>query len=169
MSKVLITTKDPFDIIVSAVKQAGAAVRPTFGPSSNRVIIDKQMYRMVVDDGVQIMRDLELADPNENAVLKVIKETAIKTNDRVGDGTTGATIMVQEIITGVADLTRRDGHKIERELKAGAKGGGNVLTRKIGPLPGWAWAAIAVGGLYLWKKRQAASTAAVCSAVTSAA
>jgi len=121
MTKVLITTKDPFDIIVNAVKQAGAAVRPTYGPSSNKVIIDKPIYRMVVDDGVQIMRDLELDDPNENAVLKVIKETAIKTNDRVGDGTTGATIMVQEIITGVADLTKRDGHKIERELKAAAK------------------------------------------------
>jgi hypothetical protein len=39
-----------------------------------------------------------------------------------------------------------------------AKGKGNVLTRKIGPLPGWVWAAIAVGGFYLWKKHQAAST-----------
>ncbi len=121
MTKVLITTKDPFDVIVSAVKQAGAAVRPTYGPASNKVIIDKQMYGMVVDDGVQIMRDLQFSDPNENAVLKVIRETAIKTNDRGGDGTTGSMILLQEIVTGVADLSKRDGHKIATELKKAGK------------------------------------------------
>lgn len=121
MSKVQIITKDPFDIIVSAVKKAGALVRPTYGPASNKVIIGKQLYRMVVDDGVQIMRDLELPDPAENEVLKVIRETAVKTNDRVGDGTTGSMIILQELMSGVADMTKRDGHKIERELKKAAK------------------------------------------------
>ncbi len=121
MSKLLITTKDPFDVIVSAVKQAGAAVRPTYGPAANKVVIAKQMYGMVVDDGVQIMRDLELPDPNENAVLKVIKETAIKTNDRAGDGTTGSIIMLQELIVGVSEQGRRYGHKIEAELKRAGK------------------------------------------------
>lgn len=121
MTKLLITTKDPFDIVVSAVKQAGAAVRPTYGPAANKVVIAKQLYGMVVDDGVQIMRDLELPDPNENAILKVLKETAIKTNDRAGDGTTGSMIMLQEIIVGVSELGHRYGHKIERELKAASK------------------------------------------------
>lgn len=121
MNKVQIITKDPFDIIVSAVKKAGAAVRPTYGPASNKVIIGKQLYRMVVDDGVQIMRDLELEDAAENEVLKVIRETAVKTNDRVGDGTTGSMIILQELISTVADMTKRDGHAIERELKKAVK------------------------------------------------
>lgn len=121
MSKVLINTKDPFDVIASAVKKAGAAVRPTYGPASNKVIIDKQTHRMVVDDGVQIMRDLEFEDKQENAVLKVVRETAIKTNDRVGDGTTGAVILVDDVIGQIADMPHRDGHAIERELKQGAK------------------------------------------------
>lgn len=45
-------------------------------------------------------------------------------------------------------------------VKAAGKGAqGNILTKKIGPLPGWAWAAIGLGGLYLWKKHQAAAAA----------
>jgi hypothetical protein len=53
-------------------------------------------------------------------------------------------------------------------VKAGAAGAkGNVLTRKIGPLPGWAWAALGIGGFYLWKKHQA-STAAASTAATTA-
>lgn len=119
MSDITITTKDPFDIIQRAVNKAVDLVKPTYGPASNKVIISKVTHNLVVDDGVQIMRDLELSDPSEHAVLKVIREVAIKTNDRAGDGTTGSMIMLQAIVEGVSKLHRRDGHKIERELKKG--------------------------------------------------
>jgi hypothetical protein len=33
-----------------------------------------------------------------------------------------------------------------------AQQGGSILTRKLGPLPGWAWVAIAVVGIYLYRK-----------------
>jgi hypothetical protein len=39
-----------------------------------------------------------------------------------------------------------------------AKKTGNVFTRKIGPLPGWAWAGIAGGVTYLYVKHRNAST-----------
>lgn len=43
--------------------------------------------------------------------------------------------------------------------KSGAKGGG--LSRKVGPLPLYAWLALASAGGYLWwRKKQSASTAA---------
>lgn len=121
MSDINITTKDPFPIIKRAVDKIGDIVRPTFGPASNKVIISKVTHAFVLDDGVQILRDLEFPDANENAVLKVVREAAIRTNDRAGDGTTGATIVVQSIVRQVGDLQRRDGHKIERELQLGAK------------------------------------------------
>lgn len=50
----------------------------------------------------------------------------------------------------------------ERTAPAPAAGG-NVLTRKIGPLPGWAWAGIAVAagvGYIWWRNRQNAAAAA---------
>src|SRR3990167_7899303 len=119
MSDISITTRDPFEVIKRAVAKAVELVAPTFGPSGNKVIISKVTHGAVVDDGVQIMRDLELSDPNENAVLKVIREAAIKTNDRAGDGTTGSMIMLGAIVDEVAKATRRDGHKVERELKKG--------------------------------------------------
>lgn len=119
MSDVQITTKDPFDTIRRAVDKAVDLVKPTYGPASNKVIISKATHGFVLDDGVQIMRDLELPDPSEHAVLKVIREVAIKTNDRAGDGTTGSMIMLQAIVGEVAKKHRRDGHRIERELRAG--------------------------------------------------
>lgn len=109
-----------FEVIKSAVNKLVDFVRPTLGPSGNKVIIQKNLYRMVVDDGVQIARDFEFNDPAENAVMNVIRETAVKTNDRVGDGTTGSLIMLQSIINEVARKSRRDGRRIAEELKRGA-------------------------------------------------
>jgi hypothetical protein len=50
-----------------------------------------------------------------------------------------------------------------------SSGGGNLLTRKLGPLPTWAWLAIAtVLGLmlYLYEKSHAASSATASTATT---
>lgn len=106
------------DVIRSAVNKLVDFVRPTYGPASNKVIISKNLYKMVVDDGVQIARDFELPDPAENAVVNVIREVAIKTNDRVGDGTTSSLIMLQGILN---EIQRHGGTKsgrlIEKELR----------------------------------------------------
>ncbi len=109
-----------FETIRSAVNKMVDFVRPTYGPAGNKVIIDKLPYRMVVDDGVQIARDFELSDPAENAVVKVIRETAVKTNDRVGDGTTSSLLILQAIVNEVARKSRRDGRALARELKGAA-------------------------------------------------
>lgn len=118
-SQITIVRENTFKTIKSAVDQMADLIKPTYGPAGNKVIIDKFTHRLVVDDGVQIARDFELKDPTENAVVRVIKETAIRTNDRVGDGTTGAIIMLQSIINEVSRKTKFDGRKIENELKRG--------------------------------------------------
>ena len=118
-TKHVISTKNTFDIIESAVKQMAALIKPTYGPASNKVIIDKQTHKIVVDDGVQIARDMALDDPAENAVVRVVRETAISTNNRQKDGTTGAIILLDAIIDIVSKKTHVNGRKIERELKQG--------------------------------------------------
>ena len=114
---VKIIHQDTFKTIMSAVNKLVDFVSPTFGPSANKAIIDKQVYRMVVDDGVQIARDFELDDPAENAVIKVIREVAIKTNDRVGDGTTSSMIILRAIMQEISKQHFRDGRQISEELK----------------------------------------------------
>lgn len=114
---VKIIQRDTFEIIKSAIDKTVNLIKPTYGPASNKVIISKVTHGFVVDDGVQIARDLELEDPAEHAVMKIVRETAIKTNDRVGDGTTGALILLQAIFDEIAKIAHRDGRKIEKELK----------------------------------------------------
>src|SRR3990167_8449393 len=97
-NKIIYVQDKTFEVIKTAVNKMVDFIRPTLGPAGNKVIISKMLYKMVVDDGVQIARDFELEDPAENAVVNVVREAAIKTNDRVGDGTTGSLIILQAII-----------------------------------------------------------------------
>lgn len=108
-----------FDTIISAVNKMCDFIRTTYGPAGNKVIISKVPYSMVVDDGVQAARDFELPDPAENAVVRIVREVAVKTNDLVGDGTTSSLIMLQAIMNEVSRRGRRDGRKISLELKRG--------------------------------------------------
>lgn len=126
--------RDAFDTIRSAVNKTVDLIKPTYGPASNKVIISKITHKLAVDDGVQIARDLEFEDEAENAVLSLVRETAIRTNDRVGDGTTGALIMLQAIMEEVAKITRVDGRAVEKELKAGFEEVKKHLTKNARPI-----------------------------------
>lgn len=128
-TEVTLVQENTFDVIKSAVNKLVDFVRPTYGPAGNKVIISKVTHAMVVDDGVQIARDFELPDSAENAVVKVVREVAIKTNDRVGDGTTSSLIMLQAIINEIARLGKSDGHGVSLELIKGLNEVKEQLTK----------------------------------------
>src|SRR5262245_34783404 len=83
------------------VDQMADAVRVTLGPRGRHVILDKKTGApTVTNDGVTIAREIELADPFENAGAQLVREVASRTNDVAGDGTTTATVLAQAVVRG---------------------------------------------------------------------
>jgi len=117
--KVIVVRDKTFETIKNTVNLMVDFIKPTFGPASNKVIVSTTVTRGIFDDGVQIARDYESNDPVENSIISVVRETAIRTNDRVGDGTTGSLIMVQALINEIAKKTKRNCRKIEKEINKG--------------------------------------------------
>jgi chaperonin GroEL len=77
------------------------SVKVTLGPKGHAVALDKKWGApSVVDDGVTIVKEIELKDPFENMGAQLVKEAAVKTNDAVGDGTTTSTVLAHAIISG---------------------------------------------------------------------
>jgi chaperonin GroEL len=77
------------------------SVKVTLGPKGHAVALDKKWGApQVVDDGVTIVKEIELPDPFENMGAQLVKEAATKTNDAVGDGTTTSTILAHAIVGG---------------------------------------------------------------------
>lgn len=94
--------------IKNGVDIAANAAKVTLGPTGMGVVIGKKWGTPVIsDDGVTVVKDIELQDPVANAGVQLIQEVASKTNDSAGDGTTTATVLAQKMIEeGFASLLR---------------------------------------------------------------
>src|SRR6266567_2620082 len=82
------------------------AVRVTLGPKSKSVLIEKEWGKpLVCNDGVTIVKEIDLADPEENLGAQVLRQAAEKTGEVVGDGTTTSTLLAYAIFAeGVRNL-----------------------------------------------------------------
>jgi chaperonin GroEL len=82
------------------IDMVAQSVRITLGPKGRNVVLEKKFGApTVTNDGVTIVREIELKDPAENTGAQLLREVATKTNDVAGDGTTTATILAQAMIS----------------------------------------------------------------------
>ncbi len=93
-----------FDVEARNALKRGAdaladAVRVTLGPRGRNVVLQKSFGSPVItSDGVTVAKEIDLPDHYENIGAQLVKSVATKTNDAVGDGTTTATVLAQEIV-----------------------------------------------------------------------
>ncbi len=85
--------------IVSGVTQLAHAVRGTLGPKARTVMLQRAFGApTVINSGVIVAREVELADPLENMGAQMVREAASKTADVAGDGTTTATLLAHGLV-----------------------------------------------------------------------
>lgn len=93
-----------FDVEARNALKQGAdelanAVKVTLGPRGRNVVLQKSFGAPVItSDGVTVAKEIDLPDHYENMGAQLLKSVATKTNDAVGDGTTTATVLAQEIV-----------------------------------------------------------------------
>ena len=93
-----------FDVEARNALKEGAdvlanAVKVTLGPCGRNVVLQKSFGAPVItSDGVTVAKEIDLPDHYENMGAQLLKSVATKTNDAVGDGTTTATVLAQEIV-----------------------------------------------------------------------
>jgi chaperonin GroEL len=101
------------------------AVRPTLGPKSRCVLIDKKWGTpLVCDDGVTIAKEINLKDPEENLGVRMLRQASVRTGDAVGDGTTTSTLLahaifaegLRNVVAGASAIDLKRG--LERGLAA---------------------------------------------------
>ncbi|MDE5560268.1 MAG: chaperonin GroEL [Bacteroidaceae bacterium] len=87
------------DLMKQGVDSLANAVKVTLGPKGRNVIIEKKFGApQITKDGVSVAKEIELADPFQNAGAQLVKSVASKTGDDAGDGTTTATVLAQAIV-----------------------------------------------------------------------
>jgi len=93
--------------LVEGINIVANAVKVTLGPKGRNVVLERKYgVPEIVNDGVTIARDIELADPEQNVGVKLVQEVAIKSDMKAGDGTTTSTVMTQAIVNqGMRQVT----------------------------------------------------------------
>jgi chaperonin GroEL len=99
MAKQIIFGEEARHSLKKGIDTLANSVKVTLGPKGRPVAIEKKWGApLVIDDGVNIAKEIELPDPFENMGVQMVKEAASKTNDACGDGTTTSTILAATII-----------------------------------------------------------------------
>ena len=107
MAKKIVFEEEARKSLLRGIDSVADAVKVTLGPKGRNVILQKKFGApQIVNDGVTIAKEIELADGLENAGAQLLKEVSSKTNDVAGDGTTTASVLAQAIVReGLKNLT----------------------------------------------------------------
>ena len=126
MSKIINTGGESREKLLNGVNQLADAVVSTLGPNGRNVVIAQPggMNPTSTKDGVTVAKSVELEDPVENMGAQIVKQAAIQTADKAGDGTTTSTLLTRELLTeGMKYLSsgNRNAVSIKRGMDKAAK------------------------------------------------
>lgn len=122
------------DKVLSGAKQLYDAVKVTFGPKGQNVIIEKSYGApTITHDGVTVAEAVDLGSTDENLGeqigAKLIKTAAQKLNKTAGDGTTTVTVLTYNILNEANKLIAAGVNPME--LRKGIEAAGAEIVAKI--------------------------------------
>lgn len=122
--KKVISKEEVKVLLKEAVDLLCNAVSSTLGPAGNNVLIsNSDSSPFITNDGVTIAKNIESSDPKVNSILEIIKESSLKTDELVGDGTTTTLVLFQSIFYhGLEEIKRgKKATLLNQELKESLK------------------------------------------------
>ena len=99
MAKDIIYGEEARKALQAGIDKLANTVKITLGPKGRNVVLDKKYGSpLITNDGVTIVKEIELENAFENMGAQLVKEVSSKTNDDAGDGTTTATLLAQALV-----------------------------------------------------------------------
>ena len=134
MAKKIFYAGEARDKVLSGAKQLYDAVKVTFGPKGQNVVIEKSYGNpTITHDGVTVAEAVDLgsteANLGEQIGAKLIKSAAQKLNKVAGDGTTTVTVLTYNILNEANKLIAAGVNPMK--LRKGIEQAGQEIVQKI--------------------------------------
>ena len=98
MSKEITFGTDAREELVKGIDKLADAVVVTLGPNGRNVLIDNGESPQSTKDGVTVAKSISLSNPTQELGVKLVKQAAIQTANKAGDGTTTSTLLAREMV-----------------------------------------------------------------------
>lgn len=128
--RTILFDKDARTAIMGGVNSLADAVAKTLGPKGRNVAIDRHYaYPGITKDGVTVARNIGFTDRGKNIGANMLKQAALKTGTRAGDGTTTSIVLAREIANRALEHvdSGKNAYEIIRGIEAAAKGASNAI------------------------------------------
>lgn len=113
MMKNVITGQELQEKMEIAIKLLCGTVKQTLGPKGNNVILDSSdLSPYITNDGVTIAKNIESDNKEINTILEIAKESSIKTDEVVGDGTTTTLVLLESIFLNSLEYIKTGIHPV---------------------------------------------------------
>ena len=119
--------------LVKGIDILADAVVSTLGPNGRNVVISSGDIPQSTKDGVTVAKSISLKDPTQELGVQLVKQAAIQTANKAGDGTTTSTVLAREMIKGglTALNNNENAVQIKRDIDATVKEIVNNLRNNI--------------------------------------
>ncbi len=110
--------------LVKGIDILADAVVSTLGPNGRNVVIaNEQGSPQSTKDGVTVAKSITLSNPEQELGVQLVKQAAIKTAEKAGDGTTTSTLLAREMIkNGLNALNNNENAvQIKRDIDSTVK------------------------------------------------
>ena len=124
MSKQITFGSESRNKLVKGIDTLADAVVSTLGPNGRNVVIASENdFPQSTKDGVTVAKSITLKDPTEELGVQLVKQAAIKTAEKAGDGTTTSTLLAREMIKGglTALNNNENAVQIKRDINTAVK------------------------------------------------
>ena len=124
MSKQVTLGSTARENLVKGIDILANAVVSTLGPNGRNVVIaNEQGAPQSTKDGVTVAKSITLKNPEQELGVQLVKQAAIKTAEKAGDGTTTSTLLAREMVKAGLNALNNDENavQIKRDIDAAVK------------------------------------------------
>ena len=123
MSKQVTLGKTARENLVKGIDILADAVVSTLGPNGRNVVIANNGSPQSTKDGVTVAKSITLSEPEQELGVQLVKQAAIQTAEKAGDGTTTSTLLAREMVkAGLNALNNSENAvQIKRDIDATVK------------------------------------------------
>ena len=114
MSKQVTLGSTARENLVKGIDILANAVVSTLGPNGRNVVIaNDQGSPQSTKDGVTVAKSISLSNPEQELGVQLVKQAAIKTAEKAGDGTTTSTLLAREMVKAGLNALNNDENAVQ--------------------------------------------------------